>query len=679
MRVLSVILGFIAVAGLLFGSQPAGDPFKPGKLPKAQQAALVTGLAAEFLGADTKAAPLDVQRVRLAALFVPAGQAPTPFVTGPYSIRYTGYLKAAERGDYVFKAVVLGELELRVNDKEALRAKDTTAASPPGELARGYNKIEIRYHPPAKGDAKFRVSWSGESFNEEPLPPDALFTRGDQSELVKHSDLRDGRLSFAAHDCTRCHELPAGIAASADKMPELSHQAPSLEGAGSRFGRGWLVQWITNPRELRPGATMPAVLHGATAADDARDIATYLAGLKTHVAAAPEGVVADGEKLYAKLGCVACHHFEDPKKADELDRYPLGVVGKKLNADSLFAFLESPTRHYAWIRMPDFKLSDEEAANLVAYILDQAKGTVPEAPAGSAERGAKRFAEVGCANCHVLKTGTTPKGTALRKFPTATAKGCLAEADAERGFAPDYGFTKPALASLRAFLASDTSSLGRDRPVEFSRREVVAMKCNACHRRDGATSRWYTVLEEEGTLPEGLPVLTWTGEKLHPEWTKKLLAGEQDHRARPWLKARMPAFPARAGGIAIGLSHEHGFAPNEDNAPPPNAELALVGKKLLPQVGGLNCVQCHGIGKQPPVAPFEAPGINLLDAAYRIRYDYYQRWMLDPPRVDLTTKMPQLAMDGKTTGIRDVYDGDARRQFDALWQFIQTLPKTAER
>jgi mono/diheme cytochrome c family protein len=677
MRTASASFGFLIFGGAVLFGQSGDAPFKPGKLPKAQQAALVSGLAAEYLGA--KGESLDVQRIRLAALFVPAGQTPTPFATGPYFVRFTGYLKAADRGDYAFKAVVLGEVEMKINDKEVLRGKNGTVQAPPLELARGFNKIEIRYVPPEKGDAKLRVAWSGESFNEEPLPPDALFTPGDSKKLVAHSQVREGRHAFAMRDCSKCHELPAGVAASADRMPDLAHQAPSLEGAGSRFGRDWLVQWITDPRELRPGAMMPKMLHGDTAAADARDIAAYLGGLKSELAAVPEGVVADGERLFKNLGCIGCHHFDDAKRDDELDRYPLQHVSKKLVPEAIFAFLKSPTRHYPWVRMPDFKLSDEEAANLTAHVLDQAKGTVPAAEEGDAARGAKRFAEVGCVNCHVLKDGTLPKNAALRKFPGAEAKGCLAPDGADRKSAPDFGFSKSAADSLRAFLTSDVSSMGRDRPAEFSRREVVALKCNACHRRDGATSRMYAALEEEGIAPEGLPVLTWTGEKLHPDWAAKLIRGEVDHRTRPWLKARMPAFPARAGGIAIGLSHEHGFAPSEDNAPAPNAELAEVGKKLLPQVGGLNCVQCHGIGKQPPVAPFEAPGINLLDAAHRVRYDYYQRWMLDPPRVDLTTKMPKLAMDGKTTGIRDVYDGDARRQFDALWQFIQTLPKAADR
>ena len=183
-------------------------------------------------------------------------------------------------------------------------------------------------------------------------------------------------------------------------------------------------------------------------------------------------------------------------------------------------------------------------------------------------------------------------------------------------------------------------------------------------------SRWYTVLTEEGSgvQPEYLPHLTWTGEKLHPEWIEKLLAGTHDHRARPWLKVRMPAFPKRAAMIATGLSFEHGFAPKEDPRPAADAKLAAVGEKLLQQAGGFNCVQCHAVADRKAVAPFEAEGINLLDAAQRLRYVYYARWMPDPPRVDRTTRMTKLQP------LADVLDGDPHRQFDAIWHYMQTLP-----
>jgi hypothetical protein len=203
---------------------------------------------------------------------------------------------------------------------------------------------------------------------------------------------------------------------------------------------------------------------------------------------------------------------------------------------------------------------------------------------------------------------------------------------------------------------------------------VKSLRCDSCHRRDGELTRWHVVLEDEGKVPENLPSLTWVGEKLKPAWTKTLFAGKPDHSARPWLKSRMPAFPARGEMLAVGLSHEHGFGIDDDPRPAPDAKLAVIGEKLIPQQGGFKCSECHAIGKAPALQPFEAPGINLLDAALRLRYSYYQRWMMAPDRVDVNMRMPVFAPDGKTTQLRDTLDGDARKQFDALWHYIQTLP-----
>jgi mono/diheme cytochrome c family protein len=324
-------------------------------------------------------------------------------------------------------------------------------------------------------------------------------------------------------------------------------------------------------------------------------------------------------------------------------------------------------------------LTTKEVGALTAFLLDKSKGTVPEpGHKGDAQRGAKRFREAGCAACHAVKSGEPPAEPNL-PAPAATAlsKGCLAD-EAKRGKAPDFGLSAQQRQALRAFLQTDGSSLTRETAAEFSLRQVEALQCTACHRRDGASSRLAVVVQEEGSgqLPEGLPSLTWAGEKLRPEWTVKLLLGQHDHRARPWLKARMPAFPARADLLAVGLSHEHGFGEREDPRLPPDPKLAEVGRKLLPMQGGFNCVLCHGVGKEAATA-FEAPGINLLDAALRLRHEYYQRWMLDPPRVDITTRMPKFAPDGKTTPLTEVLGGDARRQAEAIWHHLQTLPRNA--
>ena len=138
----------------------------------------------------------------------------------------------------------------------------------------------------------------------------------------------------------------------------------------------------------------------------------------------------------------------------------------------------------------------------------------------------------------------------------------------------------------------------------------------------------------------------------------------------------MPAFPARAERLAIGLSYEHGFDVAEESQPAPSeVATAAIGKQLTFAHGGFDCVKCHAVGDTPAVAPFEAPGINLAYASERLRYGYYTRWMLDPGRIDPYTKMPKFSPDGRTTGIMSVYDGEAQKQFDALWKYLKVIEK----
>jgi mono/diheme cytochrome c family protein len=509
----------------------------------------------------------------------------------------------------------------------------------------------------------------GEGFGLEPLPPEALFSRGDEADLVAASQVREGRVLYATRGCSRCHALPAGVKLGPGAMPEMHHEAPSLAGAGARFRPAWLARWLAAPRSLRPEATMPHVLHGREAAQNAADIAAYLATSIAPSLTTSQGAdAAAGQKHFQKLGCVTCHHLQEPTRDDELKRLSLYYVKAKFQDGALEAFLRQPHQHYAWIRMPDFKLSAKEAADLAAYLLREAAGALEGPPSpGSAARGQELFRTVGCAQCHRLDTALVG---AFLPAPRAMTQGCLAEKHAK---APDFGFNEEQRKALTAFLRSDGTSLLRETPAEFSRRQTQALQCQACHRRDGASSRWHQVLEDEGKMPEALPSLTWAGQKLKHEWAARLLAGQADQRARPWLKARMPAFPACAEILAQGLSHEHGYSIHEPPLPPVNRELAALGAKLLPQQGGFNCIMCHGVGTRPALEPFEAPGINLLDAALRLRHEYYLRWMLNPARVDVVTRMPVFAQDGKTTALRDTLDGDAVRQFEAIWNYMRTL------
>ena len=654
----------------------ADPPLRAGRLPKELVDALKPGLTLAFT-ADGKT--VDARRVRLPALHVPAGTPASPMLPpGPFAATASGYFKVANKGEYRFRVTGSGSVVLRVNGTDVLKADDLTkeSATATCDLAKGYNRIELAYTPPKAGDATVRLDWAGDGFAFEPLPPDQLFTKGDEAELVAGTTVRDGRYLYATLGCSKCHALPKDVTAEKAAMPEMKHRAPSLVGAGSRFTPEWLTKWIADPQSVRPSATMPKVLHGDATAQ-AADIAAYLTSLSVaKFPADPNAdLAAEGEKHFERLACVACHTTKAPDAADPYGRLSLHFTAAKFKPGALEAFLKAPHADYPWSRMPDFHLDAKELPALTAFLRKNATGTVDafDPAKASAERGEKLFQSAGCANCHATKPDESLAKPTL-PVPPAEAKGCLAEKRGEKS--PAFHLTEPQRAALVAFLKTDGSSLTRETPAEFSLRQVEALQCTACHRRDGGQSRLRQVLVDEGdgSEPEVLPLLTWTGEKLRTDWTAGFLAGKFEQKARPWLKGRMPAFPARAEVLAAGLSHEHGYPSNDPPRPKPNLEQAAIGEKLTAAVGGLNCVNCHGMGKKPAVAPFEAPGINLLDAAFRIRPDYYTRWMLDVPRVDTNARMPKFTEDGKTTGIKDVLGGDASKQFDALWHFIHTLP-----
>jgi hypothetical protein len=54
----------------------------------------------------------------------------------------------------------------------------------------------------------------------------------------------------------------------------------------------------------------------------------------------------------------------------------------------------------------------------------------------------------------------------------------------------------------------------------------------------------------------------------------------------------------------------------------------------------------------------------------RLRKDYYHRWMDNPLAWDPATKMPRFSDDDGKTPLRDTLEGDARKQYEAIWQYL---------
>ncbi|MCH8045887.1 MAG: hypothetical protein IID44_19415 [Planctomycetes bacterium] len=675
-----------ALASLLVGVA-AAQKLRPGRLSSEDRKALRAGLKLAFESQAAGKAASDVRGSRLAALHVPAGAPPTPFLPpGQFGATFTGYVKLKLKGEYVFQVKGRGQVTLRINDQVVLassgQADLTNIAPVKATLVKGYNKLHVSYESPPQGDATLRVYWTGDDFPTEPLPPQLLMCDGRDEALRRGQVVRDGRLLLAERSCLKCHDLP-GVKNLAQGMPELGKDSPSLVGVGSRLNADWMVQWMLEPSQLRTKPTMPRLLHALDEKQGigrAKDIAKYLGtleGAKPQAVETSDELVELGQIFFEDLGCIGCHRLSPPEEKDEYHRASMHFIAAKFRPGALADFLRAPHKHYTWSRMPDMKLNRREAESIEAFVRANAKGTIDEkfaANGGDASRGKELFNSTGCANCHAVEPDK-PVAVRPRRPLRATAldMGCLAEVANK---APRLGLDNTQRAALKAFLATDGSSLGRMVPAEFSSRQTRRLLCFVCHRRDAADNELPYIIEDEGSQghpPEVLPALTFAGEKLHPKWTEQLLAGQLGYRPRPHLKGRMGAFPARAKGLAIGLSHEHGFPEHYADGPKFDPAMAKQGRLLSLQNNGFNCVQCHGVGSQKATADFDARSTNLAFARDRLRHEYYQRWLLFPQRIAPGTKMPRFSPDGKKTALEHAYGGNAHKQYEALWHYLKTL------
>ena len=634
----------------------------------------------------------DTRGARLVALYVPAGQPASPFLpVGSFAAKWEGAITSELRAQIAFAVEVQGRAKVSLNDAVILEGTAKTAGKPV-QLNKGSNKLVVEFQSPEKGDAMLRLLWSSKEFPWEPVPPTVFKHAASAKELRAGERIREGRLLFAEYRCAACHEAASVLPPKGEGMPELAHDAPIFDAIGEKYQEPWLAAWINDPHSIRPNALMPKVFAGKPGEIDQRaaDLASFFVSLNAPPEEKPldESLVPQGGALFANLGCIACHTKPDADGQDEFARVPIAHVRAKWHALALTTFLKDPAKNYAWNRMPHFRLSDEEAAQLTAYLFLTSKAEMPTGPKGDATRGGQLLATSNCLNCHAgVPPTTTPTLTATLK--NGWSKGCLAADPAARGKAPDFGFTPAQRDALLAFAALDWSSLKQDAFPEFAERQIKNLRCAACHARDGQQSVWSQLEEEIVALQSGapleegegkpihttaLPDLTWIGEKLRPDYMTTFIAGHATDKPRPWIIARMPGFAAYAEPLAKGLARANGFdKPLPANAP--DVEKVKAGETLVGENDGFNCIQCHTLGDRAATAVFEAPGPNLALTPLRLRTEYFHRWVLAPTRIDPETKMPRFADEQGKTPLTDFFGGNAEQQFDAIWQYLQTFKK----
>lgn len=646
---------------------------------------ILPGIISAELAATFQQGKTSVTSTRRSpSLFVEKGNSPAQGLPpGAFTSNWKGSLTIEKRTRAYFSLEGQGEATLKIGGEETLKLSGnlSTEKSKRLRLNPGEHEVEIIYVSLPDGSANFRLMWEAKDFPSEPVPTTAftkLIAKTDPAHLI------------ASHNCTKCH---AADDLGPQAMPELSHRAPDLTAIGDRSTEAWLVRWIAEPDKLKPSTTMPAMVDHTKpeGAQAAADLGAYLAtlGAGKNEQAPDKALAKAGGAHFHNLGCIACHTKPDQNDPDfENGRIPLNNVATKYKGGSLVSFLQKPNTHWEANKMPNFRLTDEEAHSLASFLTEESTGRhtpdPSEFPPGDAIRGKELAALLNCANCHQglpASINTAPKLSELKNW---SHQGCLGP-DEKRGKAPRVLLTSKEKKTLIAAKDSLTAQLKHDTVAAFASRQTEALRCNSCHVQDGKASLLTAnhaetkslVAHIEGhseKLEQSRPPLTHMGAMLHTSYLKKMILGTIEPRPRPWLDMRMPAFPIYAEGLAQGLAAQHGLPSSDPSFEEAPVDQIEVGKSLAAMTG-YACVTCHAIGDSPALAAFEVQGINFALAHQRLRPGYFHQWMQNPTRMVPDTKMPKYTNDDGS-GLRpDILGGDSKKQFEAIRAYFQSLGK----
>jgi mono/diheme cytochrome c family protein len=194
--------------------------------------------------------------------------------------------------------------------------------------------------------------------------------------LVATSALADVK-DTVQQQCGQCHRLTEGASSTG--------KAPDLHFAGNKFRPEWLAAFLAKPTPIRH--TKYGTLEkgedpcqAKVTAEQAKMVADYLLTLK--LAKVASGIVEDGKafsrrdeqkvrRLFEKdYGCFGCHQVKNPKGevVGGISGPELVQAGLRLRGDWIYTYLRDTRSLIPPTRMPNLKLSEEDAKALAQYV-----------------------------------------------------------------------------------------------------------------------------------------------------------------------------------------------------------------------------------------------------------------------------------------------------------------------
>ena len=175
-----------------------------------------------------------------------------------------------------------------------------------------------------------------------------------------------GQLLLGELNCVACHKTNESLT----KLIQPK-QAPILDKVGQRIKPEWMLKYIANPHDVKPGTTMPDLMAGMDNAqrnDAAIALTNFLVGNDVLNARGKGANTGAGERLFHESGCVSCHMPRNGEKANAATSIPLVGIEDKYSRASLEAFLKDPLAVRPSGRMPQMNLEGDNWRHVAQYL-----------------------------------------------------------------------------------------------------------------------------------------------------------------------------------------------------------------------------------------------------------------------------------------------------------------------
>lgn len=471
----------------------------------------------------------------------------------------------------------------------------------------------------------------------------------------KHApgDAARGKELFETRGCLGCHSIGEG----GNRMG--GEFAANLSRLGEKAGYDYIVRWIHNPRDRtrpycpregrdlgpedysRHGLPYKFDLEHSTCPNDgfqlqvqnmtvmpsfrltyaeARDIATYLTGLKHLDASYPADVAfmddtrlaQRGRQLVARYGCASCHEIKGLEDAPRIGTELTKEASKPMEQLD-FGLLEHKAKHEGWYSHKGF--FERKLEHPAVY--DTGRQKAPE------DR---------------LRMPDIELTKEDRRALTTLLLGSLDS--------PLRGEFRTIPEQFR-YIATD-----QQRDIQEGWWVVKKYNCMGCHNIQPGQKSTLSALPryQDPDWKEQLPPqLMQEGARVNPDWLMRFLSNpalsekELDRNGvRTYLHARMPTFSFSPNELRLLVRFFQAAASQQEpyiaqKLEPLDDRERQMARALFSSTAA-PCMKCHLVGEANHDRFATAP--NFMVARERLRPTWTARWMVDPQAIAPGTAMP---------------------------------------